>query len=86
MNAKIKADELVSKFNGVVNGYVGSSMLTNTEYPQTILNNAKICALKVVDEIRCEISEFDNTDGYAQSRLDFWQDVVNEIQLITVSE
>ena len=86
MSAKIKADELVSKFNGVVNGYVGSSMLTNTEYPETILANAKICALKVVDEVRCEIGDFDNTDGYAQSRMDFWEEVINEIQLITVSE
>lgn len=85
MNAKLKADELVAKFNGVVNGYVGSSMLTNTEYPETILANAKICALKVVDEVRCEIAEFDNSDGYAQSRLDFWEDVIKEIHLITVS-
>ena len=85
MNAKIKADELVSKFNGVVNGYVGSSMLTNTEYPETILANAKICALKVVYEVRCEIGNFDNTDGYAQSRMAFWEEVIKEIQLITVS-
>lgn len=84
MNAKNKADELVAKFNGIVNGYVGSSMLTNTEYPETILENAKICALKVVDEIRCEISEFDNTDGYAQSRLDYWDEVIKEIQLLTI--
>ena len=86
MNAKIKADELVSKFNGVVNGYVGSSMLTNTEYPETILANAKICALKVVDEVRCEIGDFDNIDGYVQSRMDFWEEVIKEIQLIKVSE
>ena len=85
MNAKIKADELVSKFNGVVNGYVGSSMLTNTEYPETILANAKICALKVVDEVRCELKEFDDDFGYTRSRLDFWEEVIKEIQLITVS-
>lgn len=69
MSPKEKAGQLVLKFNGVVNGYVGSSMLNNTEYPETILQNSKICALKVVDEIRCEIVEFDNLDGYAQSRL-----------------
>lgn len=81
MNARKKADELILKFNGVVNGFVGSSMLTNTEYPETILANSKICALKVVDEIRCEIVEFDNSDGYVQNRLDYWDEVIEEINL-----
>lgn len=79
MEAKEKAKELVNNFKNMVNGYVGSSMLTNTEYPETILENAKICALKVVDEVRCEIRDFDNTDNYAQSRMDFWEKVINEI-------
>lgn len=77
MNAKIKADELVSKFNGLVNGYVGSS-----ECPETILANSKKCALKVVNEVIYEISDFDNTDGYAQSRVLFWEEVIKEIKLI----
>lgn len=84
MNAKIKAEELVSYFKVLVNGYVGSSMLTNTEYPESILVKAKICALKVVHELRCEITNFDNTDSYAQSRLDFWDDVINEINSLEV--
>lgn len=35
--------KLVEKFKPLVNGYVGSSMLTNTEYPETILENAEKC-------------------------------------------
>lgn len=37
-------EKLIQKFKSYVNGYVGSSMLTNTEYPETILENAKKCA------------------------------------------
>ena len=85
MNAKQKANELVLNFKGIVNGYVGSSMLTNTEYPETILSNAKICALKTVDEIRTELSKVHYRTDVIDI-LDYWQDVVNEIQLITVSE
>ncbi len=35
--------KLVEKFKPLVNDYVGSSMLTNTEYSETILVNAKKC-------------------------------------------
>lgn len=35
--------KLLEKFKPMVNGYVGSSMLTNTEYPETIEANAKKC-------------------------------------------
>jgi hypothetical protein len=51
MEAKEKAKELVEKYKKYVNGYIGSSMLTNTEYPETILNNAIQCALISVNEI-----------------------------------
>ena len=35
--------KLIEQFKPLVNGYVGSSMLTNTEYPETILANAEKC-------------------------------------------
>ena len=36
--------KLVEKFKPLVNGYIGSSMLTNTEYPEIIKANAEKCA------------------------------------------
>lgn len=33
IHPKEKATELVEKYKDYVHGYVGSSMLTNTEYP-----------------------------------------------------
>ncbi len=41
MIPKEKAQELVNKFKDYVHGYVGSSMLTNHEYPEQILSQAK---------------------------------------------
>ena len=36
--------KLKNEYKNYVNGYVGSSMLTNTEYPETINANAEKCA------------------------------------------
>ena len=41
LTPKQKAKELVDRMKQYVNGYVGSSMLTNTEYPEQILKQAK---------------------------------------------
>jgi len=51
MTAKEKAQELVEKFKEYVHGYIGSSMLTNHEYPEQILSQAKKVSIIVVDEI-----------------------------------
>lgn len=56
MNTKDKAQELVDKFKDYVHGYVGSSMLTNHEYPEQILAQAKKVAIITVDEI---LKQFD---------------------------
>jgi hypothetical protein len=51
MTPKEKANDFIKKFGYYVNGYVGSSMLTNTEYPEQILKNAKELSIIVIDEI-----------------------------------
>ena len=51
MTAEEKAKELIEKYKDYVHGYVGSSMLSNYEYPDQILRQAKKCALIAVDEI-----------------------------------
>lgn len=51
MTPKEKAKELVDKFKDYVHGYVGSSMLTNCEYPDQIISQAKKASMIAVDEI-----------------------------------
>lgn len=46
-----KAQEIVNVCKTYVNGYVGSSMLTNTEYPEVTLSNAQSLAKDVVGEV-----------------------------------
>ncbi len=71
MSAKEKAEELVNKFKYYVHGYVGSSMLTNHEYPEQILSQAKKASLIVVDEI---LKAFDTE----WAKLDFWADELGD--------
>lgn len=80
MEAKNKAIELVEKFKKHVNGYVGSSMLSNTEYPETILSNAKQCALICVDEIIRELGEIStHKDVNDNMPIGYWQQIKQEI-------
>ena len=79
MKAKEKAIELVNKYKPMVNGYVGSSMLTNTEYPETILKNAKQCALIAVDEILEAVKGMvDAKNGYLSD--EYYNEVKSEIE------
>jgi hypothetical protein len=76
-NAKEKAEELIKKYSDFVSGYIGSSMLTNTEYPEGILNNAKQCSLIAVDEItNIKLLWFQKDT----KELDYWQEVKTEIK------
>ena len=72
-----KADELIEKFKDYVHGYVGSSMLTNTEYPEQIEKQAARCAIIAVKEILSlgllyGISPFGNEGKQFDI---FWQEV-----------
>lgn len=79
MAAEEKANQLVDSFKPYVNGYVGSSMLTNTEYPEVILSMAKQCALIAVDEIIGDIiGNGLNLDF--NERFNYWQRVKYEIE------
>jgi hypothetical protein len=77
MDAREKAKELVEEYKPIVNGYVGSSMLTNTEYPETILRNAKQCALIAAEEIINSIVITDLTT--AENQFIYWYAVKREI-------
>lgn len=48
--AKEEAKRLIEIFKDYVHGYIGSSMLSNYEYPDQIIKQAKKCALISVSE------------------------------------
>ena len=79
MNTKEKAQELVDKFKDYVHGYVGSSMLTNHEYPEQILAQAKKASIIAVDEI---LKNFEGMTG--NDMVAYWEDV--KIQILNEAE
>lgn len=81
MNAKEKAQKLVLKFTPYASGYVGSSMLTNTEYPEQIDKNAKEMALISINEMVYELSDLPRIP-YNERRTKFWEDVRKEIESV----
>ena len=56
-------NKLIEKFKPLVNGYVGSSMLTNTEYPETILANAEKC-VEISNTYTCDFLKWLNINDY----------------------
>jgi hypothetical protein len=72
---------LIKEFSKLVNGYVGSSMLTNTEYPETIQKNAEEC-LKIADEHAIKFAEwclkefYTSLDTVIDARADNMQDLL----------
>jgi len=70
-----KAEELVNKYKNYVHGYVGSSMLTNYEYPDQILSQAKKCATICVDEIILNYVTYG-----LQTGIYYWEEVREEIK------
>lgn len=84
MTPKEKAGDLVEKYKNYVHGYVGSSMLTNYEYPEQILSQAKKVAVITVDEVLHNLSG-DNLKAYLTVKQcaqvsEFWEQVKQEIE------
>jgi hypothetical protein len=70
MTPKQKARELFFKFHKVESAQ-GVCYIT--------IHEAKECTNIYVNEIKSELENFDRTDGYVQKRLDFYEDVIKEI-------
>lgn len=84
MTPKEKAQNLVEKFKDYVHGYVGSSMLTNYEYPDQILSQAKKAAMIVVDEC-INATQYESHLSMSHTEIEtteFWIEVKHEIELI----
>ena len=75
MEAKLKAEELVEKFECYVD-YQGDDCFTERE---KMLINAKRCALIAVDEIiNCD--NYFNTLADAKEFINYWYEVQQEIE------
>ena len=89
MNKVEKAQELVNKFSDYVHGYVGSSMLSNFEYSDQILSQAKKVALINVDQIIFEYKDANTiylNKSYRDTKIKFWESVkveINKLEVIT---
>jgi hypothetical protein len=79
MTPKEKAEALVDKYKPFVYPYVGSSYLTGDEYPEQILNYAKLCALITVDEIINTASPVYDS-FWPMNTKDYWKEVKEEIE------
>lgn len=77
MKAQQQAKELVKRFSKHANGYVGSSMLTNTEIPESKFNHSKQIAKEVVAEI-LKVLEDHNAHFNWQTEK-YWKEVLIEI-------
>jgi hypothetical protein len=85
MKAQEKANQLVEKFKNYVHGYVGSSMLSNHEYPEQILSQAKKAAMIVVDEcINSTQYEAHLQMSHTENETtEFWLDVKSAIEAMS---
>lgn len=81
MNAKDKAKKLIETHSKFVNGYIGSSMLTNTEYPEQIKDNAKRVSIILIDEMLYELRDLPRIP-YNERRTKFWEDVKKEMESV----
>lgn len=82
MTPKEKAVELIAKFKKITSYKYQEYADANYSVFEHDIEIIKECAFSEIEEVRKELKEFDNFDGYAQSRLDFWLNVQIEIEAI----
>ena len=85
MTPKEKAAEIYDRMDYFTNGYVGSSMLSNTEFSDVKVKNTKALALLIVDQIENALTEYGSESNELQnmdSEFRFWDAVRNEINAL----
>lgn len=84
MKAKEKALEIYNKMDWFTNGYVGSSMLSNTEFDDQKIKNTKAASMVVMSEIKSALISY-GEDSYELQNMDlelrWWDEVENELKL-----
>ena len=76
MTPKEKANEIIENFKPYMYCYMGSGMLSNTYDPEIQLNNAKRCALIMVDGLISNMAGYDS--DYSMD-CGFYQQVKQEL-------
>ena len=74
MTAKEQASSLVEYFWTDVEEFKQYETIKMTK------EMARDCAIKVAEEAKIEIGNFDRTDGFVKTREDFWDAVIVEIR------
>lgn len=82
MTPKQKAKELVGKYKEYVHGYIGSSMLSNHEYPEQILLQAKKASLITANEVTDSLGLLNQSDMKVKYEILHWKWVKDEINNI----
>ncbi len=82
MTTKQKAKEIVSNFFKYSNGYVGSSFMTDTEFPDAKLSSAKSIAKDVVREILETLNEREIRDDFYVEQTGFYNQVLMDIDQV----
>lgn len=84
MNAKQKAVKLVKiTFEKVANATNYKGVQKDGGKTFGIIEDlSKKIAKDFIKEIISELKEFDNSDGYAQSRIEYWENVQNEMDAL----
>ena len=86
MIPKEKAVELIEKFKKYVHGYVGSGVLTNHEYPDQVLKQAKKVAVLCAREVLASspslpiLSEAGSFVNDIEESTEYWIEVLTEIE------
>lgn len=85
MKPEEKAKQLIETAKEYVHGYVGSSMLSNYEYPDQVLNQAKKMALVILNEILYEVKNGIQLDWTPVRRdgedfVEYWSKVEKSIK------
>jgi hypothetical protein len=84
MNTKEKAVKLVKiTFEKVANATNYKSVKNDGGKTFGIIEDlSKKIAKDFIKETISELKEFDNSDGYAQSRIEYWENVQNEMDAL----
>lgn len=78
MSPKEKAKELYRKMDEYTHGYVGSSMLSNTEFDEEKIKRTKKAALIIATELADECNKY--FEAISQNRVNYWVAVKAEIE------
>lgn len=79
MNAREKALEIYNKMDWFTHGYVGSSMLSNTEFDDAKIRSTKAASMVVIEQMLDTLKSCWDEQG-AFNMYNFWEQVKIELE------